>query len=373
MRDALDAVSRPATLCAFCPKMCRFACPVSEAEQRETVTPWAKMSLVYLAREGEAALSGPDETKALEACTGCGACVEQCAHGNPVAETLFVSRSLARSPRSERYRAAFEQTGDVKRRDLDTPLRELPRDRDAAVAYFPGCTRLTSDDDGIRKDRAALARVLGAQIAACDPPPRGGCCGYPLFADGQLDLLEAHLEKLWASMKGHDLVITPDPGCAYVLSVVRKSLGIGDDGEGPEVLPLVEVLAQNADAFEGAANGLTLRYHDPCYLGRRGRTFEAPRALLQAATGQAVAEFAMHREHADCSGAGGLYPTSAPEASKEVARRRATLDPNAHQAVDAVVTACPSAKRNFERAGVTAVDIVDVLLGEHGLGGGEGA
>ena len=43
--DVDAALARPATLCAFCPKMCRSACAVSEAEKRETVTPWAKMAL----------------------------------------------------------------------------------------------------------------------------------------------------------------------------------------------------------------------------------------------------------------------------------------------------------------------------------------
>lgn len=371
-RDAMEAVAKPATLCAFCPKMCRFACPVAEAEKRETVTPWGKMSLVYLAREGEVSLAEPDAGNALEACTGCGACVEQCAHGNPVAETLFVSRSLARTDRSQRFRAAFEQTGDVKRRDLDGPLAKLSRDKHAPIAYFPGCTRLTTDDDGIRRDQAALARALGAQVPACDPGPKQACCGYPLYADGQLDLLADHLERVWEGLKGHEVVVTPDPGCAYVLSVVRKGLGIGED-EGPEVLPLVEVLARQADSFRSASAGLHVRYHDPCYLGRRGRSFDAPRKLLKAATGLVPEEFAQCRDQADCSGAGGLYPVSNPEGAREIARRRLEEDPAAHRPVHAVVTACPSARRNFERAGHQVFDLVDVLLGEIVLRDEEGS
>ena len=58
---------RAQELCVFCPKMCRFSCPVSEATSREAFTPWGKVSL--------AALSGrsPDASAALAfgACTGC--------------------------------------------------------------------------------------------------------------------------------------------------------------------------------------------------------------------------------------------------------------------------------------------------------------
>ena len=35
--------------CVFCPKLCRSACPVSNAEPRETLTPWGKMSTAYFA------------------------------------------------------------------------------------------------------------------------------------------------------------------------------------------------------------------------------------------------------------------------------------------------------------------------------------
>lgn len=365
--DALDALAKPATLCAFCPKMCRFSCPVSEAEARETVTPWAKMSLVFLARQKKVSLDDTDVHQALEACTGCGSCVESCAHGNPVAETLFVARDIAQTPRAQRHLQAFEETGDVKRRDLDKAMRALPRDARAPVAYFPGCTRLTEDGPTIDRDRRALQKAAGNDVPVCDLPERGACCGYPLYADGQLDALAAHLSRLTAAMEGHEIVVTPDPGCAYVLSVVKDSLLDEDEAKKwPKVIPVAELLATNVEAFAGASDGLTVRYHDPCYLGRRGRTFGAPRSLLASACGKAPLEFASHHDDADCSGAGGLYPTSAPKSAKRAAHKRAFEDPavQAGPAADIVVTACPSARKNFERAGAVAVDLVDVVLGE---------
>jgi hypothetical protein len=48
-----------------------------------------------------------------------------------------------------------------------------------------------------------------------------------------------------------------------------------------------------------------------------------------------------------------------------MALRRARLDPAAsQQPVDLVVTACPSARRNFQRAGLRTAEVVDVILGE---------
>ena len=45
----MNGLRRALELCEFCPKMCRFACPVSEATGREALTPWGKVSLAALA------------------------------------------------------------------------------------------------------------------------------------------------------------------------------------------------------------------------------------------------------------------------------------------------------------------------------------
>src|SRR5271166_5913192 len=83
--------------CVFCPKLCRTACPVSNAEPRETVTPWGKMSLAWMAAHGDVPIDRSHAAPAW-ACTGCMACRESCDHRNPVADVLLDARdSLARA------------------------------------------------------------------------------------------------------------------------------------------------------------------------------------------------------------------------------------------------------------------------------------
>ena len=36
----LSSRERELELCAYCPKLCRAACPVSNAEPKETLIPW---------------------------------------------------------------------------------------------------------------------------------------------------------------------------------------------------------------------------------------------------------------------------------------------------------------------------------------------
>jgi dimethylglycine catabolism B len=366
--QAMDAtIAKATTLCAYCPKMCRSACPVSETEKRESVTPGAKMSLVHLGRSGGTKLTTAAAHKVVEACTGCGACSEQCAHGNPVAETLFSARAAIPTPRSQQLRDAFAATGDAKGRDARRALGDIPIDAHAAVAYFPGCTRCHHDGAAaMDRDRRALAIAFGKDIPACEVRAQGAdsaqCCGYPLYADGQVDALTDNLRRLQQLWSHHEVVVTPDPGCAYVLSTVRQQL-LGHDKPFPQVISLVEALGAHASQFARRAQHLTVRYHDPCYLGRRQRSFDAPRTLLAEATGRPPLEFVRHHDDADCSGGGGLYPISNAAGAKDMANRRAEQI-RGHEPTAVLVTACPSARRNFQRAGHVAVDLVDVLLGE---------
>ena len=39
--------------CVYCPKLSRAACPVSNVEASETVTPWGKMSMAFFAARGD--------------------------------------------------------------------------------------------------------------------------------------------------------------------------------------------------------------------------------------------------------------------------------------------------------------------------------
>src|SRR5262249_33853538 len=99
--------------CVYCPKLCRSACPVSNAEPKETLIPWGKMSMAYFVGS-ESVPAEPSYAAPAWACTGCFACRDACDHRNDVAGTLLVARaellreSIAPQAAS-RARAVFEQ------------------------------------------------------------------------------------------------------------------------------------------------------------------------------------------------------------------------------------------------------------------------
>ena len=79
---SLDSHRRALGYCSFCPKLCRFCCPTAEAEHRETVTPWGKMTLAGMVLANRLA-PGPEQGEIFYHCLGCLHCRAHCRHASP--------------------------------------------------------------------------------------------------------------------------------------------------------------------------------------------------------------------------------------------------------------------------------------------------
>jgi len=64
-------------------------------------------------------------------------------------------------------------------------------------------------------------------------------------------------------------------------------------------------------------------YHEPCYLGRHNKEYDAPRRILYAVSKDGPLEFALSRDKAMCCGAGGgrMWLEKRPAAHQRAARR----------------------------------------------------
>jgi Fe-S oxidoreductase len=344
----LSAQEGKLQLCGYCPKLCRAMCPVSNAEPRDTITPWGKMTVSWLMQRGQLPVDA-DHAAVAWACTACYACTRaRCDHENPVADVLCLARAECYSagvapPGAERAaRQHGARVGECAQRSKE--LRALEGvDPTSRTALLVGCSYLRQHPEESRDIVQAAARLAG--------PVRlvQGCCGAPLLYAGDYRGFKQERSRLLDSVRSATLLIVADPGCAVQLTDARP-------------VTLIELAARHLSRLvrldELAGRG-PVRWHDPCQLGRGLRQYDAPRAILARLLGRPPDEFSRNRVDAACSGAGGLLPLSMPDNSARIADAR--IAEHLELGGGTIVTACGSSLRRLRSRNAHVLDLGSLI------------
>jgi len=347
--------------CTYCPKMCRHACPVSNASHHETHIPQAKMSRLGDLSSGRQPWSAPAAAP-LWACTGCRQCSMYCDHGNEPGLVLLAGRAQANArgyghPNLGDYPDRFRNR-DARLADV---LRDLvPTDKrtgETAVGFFPGCDNIDKSPDTLARSLDLFDLVGTEPIRVIDAGQ--ACGGYPLLAAGYPDMFRWHAAKVAASLKRYRTVVTNCSACLYTMRVQYRAEGIG---LSCEIVSLAEYLARSAPqlAAHCTDSAKPIYYHDPCYLARYSNVVEEPRRALSAVA--EVREFAWSKHDSDCCGGGGLLPKTMPTVADEMARRR--LRDISSRGGGTVVTSCATCAfmlRSNAPSGVEVYDLPELI------------
>lgn len=273
-------------ICTFCPKLCRFACPVAEAECRETVTPWGLMTRLDDLKRGGGQLDS-EFGELLTHCTACGRCTEICKHSVDVPGTLLSARASA------------DRLGV-----LPTALRDWALDAPACPPSWralpvEGPTRLLPGRADEAEVVAALALLAAAgypSIGRLDGPPDAGA---RLVAAGRPGAADGRARAVADAADGVRLICLD----ASDLNRLRPLLGAGCSH-------LIEALDGRLSGLKRAVEGEVL-YLDSCRVGRGAGLYDGPRRLLGDVVG-GVREAVMNRAEGGCCGAGAGYAVTAP-------------------------------------------------------------
>jgi Fe-S oxidoreductase len=346
--------------CVYCPKLSRAACPVSNVEANETVTPWGKMSMAYFAARGDVPVDAVHAAPAW-ACSACFGCRERCDHKNDVATALedaraeFFERGVApegaravASRWSERSRAAAEVLAGVDDGHIEG-------DRTGRALLLVGCGYARHALSTARDALRATAILLGRSVR-----PVRACCGLPLLYAGDRAGFIAAARRLAAEVGAEQPArfVALDPGCARALRVDYARVGV--DVLEPELF--VDVAFSGRDRLRRLPAGIanrSYRYHDPCQLGRGLDRYDQPRALLEQLTGRHPSSFVRHRRHGECSGAGGLLPATRPSSSRAIADER--IAEHRELGGGVLVTACAQSLHRFRTRGEPAEDLASLV------------
>lgn len=366
-------------ICALCPNMCRFLCPVAAVEKLEAVTPRGKATLTLTAERGDAPLdSGAADT--LYHCASCKVCREWCPSNVDLPEVMAGLRARAAAEGLSPTSVVALKDRLLRDRSLHRPAPELAaglaRYREmvtpgARVLYFAGCSTAALYPEVV----AATLRLFEAAGVGVAMLETEECCGLPLDQLGFRDLAAEFAGGLAAAVQssGATTVVSGCPMCVVSMKERFPALGVT---LGATVLHVTEFLAglsedgapgRLAAAVDPEAGPVT--YHDPCYLGRHAGVYDAPRHLLSEVAGLELVEMEQSRQLAACCGGSAAVATAYPATATAIVERR--LDEAGRTGARTLVTACPHCLEMFRPAaegrGLTVLDVTEVLADKLGV------
>ena len=327
--------------CIMCNR-CQDACP-AYATGKELSPAALEVNKRYHLRDHMISLArGGDDTEplltyamsesALWACTTCGACTEACPVGNePMFDILAMRQNqvLMESAFPNELKGAFtgierngnpwQMAGDrMEWTDtLDFKVPTVAENPDYQVLYWVGCAG--AFDPGARDTARAIATVLhrsGVDFAVLGNDE--SCTGDLARRAGNEYLYsiaaEGNIETLNAAGADRKRIVTGCPHCQHTLKNEYGALGGRYDVM--HHTQLIDGLAKEGRLEVQSERGTRTTFHDPCYLGRHGGEFDAPRDALAAARPSLV-EMARSRNRSFCCGAGGAQVWKEEEEGRE--------------------------------------------------------
>jgi Fe-S oxidoreductase len=368
--------------CGWCKLTTDYAdinCPSYRKFRFDTFAPGGRMWLINAWLNGHIENS-PRFQEVLFSCATCGNCSEHCVFS--FAENLvdifiaareeMVNRGIIPVPVRD-YFKNINLYGNpygrpAKERGLWADGSGLESYDGQEYLFYAGCVG-SFDERGCRIARKACSLMARAGISLGILGEREICDGNEVRALGETGLFESLARKNISLFRQLQIekIIALDPHAFHAFSREYPALG-----GNFEVYHYTQILDHLVTTGRIPLKGLQARvaYHDPCYLGRHGGEYEAPRRILESVPGLELVEMRQNRENAlCCGGGGGNFFTDilgGGEDSPNRIRARQALDTGA----DIIAVACVQCARMLEDGlksegqgkSIQVMDLGEILL-----------
>ncbi|MEO8357837.1 MAG: (Fe-S)-binding protein [Chloroflexota bacterium] len=261
--------------------------------------------------------------EAVWACTSCGACVDICPVGNePMRDIMDIRRNLTLMENNfpKQLETAFKgmernaNPWNVSQADrmkwaegLNVPTVEKNPEPD--ILWWVGCAPAT--DSRAQKTAQAFAKILnaaGVNFAVLGQNEQ--CSGDSARRAGREDiffgLASANVEILNEVVTGSSRqvrIVTTCPHCLHTIKNEYPAFG-GNYEIVHHTQFINELVGAGKISMNLEGDNMQVTFHDPCYLGRHNKIFEAPRQALKSA-GALTVEMPRNSSKSFCCGAGG--------------------------------------------------------------------
>ncbi|EIF01096.1 (Fe-S)-binding protein [Saccharomonospora glauca] len=329
----------------------------------------------------------------LWSCTTCGACVEQCPvdieHVDHIVDMrryqvmiesnfpselngMFKNLENKGNPWGQNARDRLAWTEDL---DFEVPVFDGELG-DAEYLFWVGCAG--AFEDRAKKTTRAVAEllhiagvkytVLGPEETCTGDPARraGNEFVFQMLAQQNVEVLNSVFEGVEPSKR--KIVVT----CAHCFNTLANEYPeLGGTYEVVHHTQLLNRLVREKRLVPVAPVAQDVTYHDPCYLGRHNKVYEAPRELV-GASGASLREMPRHADRSMCCGAGGARMWMEERIGKRINVER--VDEALGTAPSKIATGCPfcrvmltdgvTARQNEGKAAesVEVVDVAQLLL-----------
>ncbi len=244
----------------------------------------------------------------------------------------------------------------------------------ASVVFWVGCAG--SFDDRAKKITRAFVKIMNyTQTSFAVLGAEESCSGDPAKRAGNEFLFQTQaLQNITTLDKyGVTKIVTTCPHCFNTLKNEYPELG-GNYEVMHHTQFLKSLVKEGSLKVEGGKyKGKRITFHDPCYLGRANKIFEAPRSLIKKLDAELL-EMKSCKTKGLCCGAGGAQMfKDAEEGTKEVNIERT------EQALDTkpsiIAAACPfcntmmtdGIKNKKQENSVKIMDVAELIADANNL------
>jgi len=344
----------------------------------DVVCPWNRVrqfSMRKIVRQATFGLT-EIEQEDLWRCTTCGTCPSRCPRGVNQIELGVSLRRIATEygvfPDS--VTPVVTVSGSLmaegnpfnmkreKRADWAEGLSVKTFTEGMEILYFPGC--YLSYDPRLKKVAAATARILNkAGVDFGILGAKENCCGESIRKTGNEQIFKHLAKENIKTFIDHGVkkILVSSPHCYHTFK--NEYLEFNVHFEIVHISEFLRELMNEGRLAPARKYEKKITYHDPCYLGRHNRIFDAPRDVLKQMTSTELAEMQESRENSLCCGGGGgrIWIETPKQERFSGLRLQQAIDVGA----EVLVTACPYCLTNFTDSSLSleggrAIEIKDI-------------